>query len=84
MSEQNDGGPAFPRFHKDKGGWTDGMSIRQYYKAQTIIGLIQGGVTMAKMLAAQSGIELDDGLSDADMARAAGKIADSLIAEDAE
>ena len=83
MSKQNDGGPAFPRFHKDKGGWTDGMSIRQYYKAQTMVGLIQG-VTMAKMLTAQSGIELDDGLSDADLARAAGTIADSLIAEEAE
>ncbi len=41
MTKQNDGGTAFPSYtNKDK-GWIDGMSLRDYFAGQALVGLIQ-------------------------------------------
>jgi len=45
MSEKNDGGPAFPFSHDDHDGHgntlCDGMSLRDYFAAQSIHPMIQ-------------------------------------------
>ena len=40
MSNQNDGGPAFPRIANLSVEGMDGMSLRDYYAGQALIGLV--------------------------------------------
>lgn len=72
MSKQNDGGPAFP----DPGpaddsyvNWNHGMSLRDYFAAQALIGI----------LAARNGFLVDVGTTNA--APWAYQIADAMLAE---
>jgi hypothetical protein len=43
MSKTNDGGPAFPRCNTPdivSGGWTDGMTLRDYFAAAALTGCL--------------------------------------------
>ena len=49
MSKINDGGPAFPNVPDGAGGkfydWDRGMTLRDWFAGQALIGLIQGYAT---------------------------------------
>lgn len=80
MSKPNNGGPAFPaqQGHCPDGTWNQsfewGMSVRQYYKAKAVIGIL------SDERYAQAGNEAANVY---EIARYAGRLADALIAEDA-
>ena len=71
MSKDKDGGKAFPRtLHHGQGN--NGMSMRQYYKAAVLTGLISALSTNVKPSAIM------------DLINATGELADAMIAEDEE
>lgn len=40
MTKRTDGGPAFPGPYIDGEGYDQGMTVRQYYKAAALTGLL--------------------------------------------
>lgn len=74
MTDKNDGGPAFPRnsetwFDGEKGGVgesQDGMTLRDYFAAKAMQGLISGGYTDSEFLATKSGEIADAMLKERD------------------
>ena len=40
MNKTNDGGPAFPVEFSPKDGWSDGMSLRDYFAAKAMQGMM--------------------------------------------
>ena len=42
MDKTNDGGPAFPVEFSPKDGWSDGMSLRDYFAAKAMQGMAGG------------------------------------------
>jgi len=75
MSEKDNGGQAYPRplGSSPSGRYSDsqsGMTMRQYYKGQAIVGIMQAIVSTESIMPFGS------------LADIAGRMADSLIEED--
>ena len=83
---KDDGGPAFPVTGID-GVWT-GMTLRQYYKGQVVVGLItfENGERLAKLFETieqrQSRTAYNKQSPMEYFAQIAGELADALVAED--
>jgi hypothetical protein len=78
MTERNDGGPAFPRRAALVDGTIceeqSGMTLRQYYKAAALTGILAGGFADT--------VPHDDVAGGKDAAFFAAQYADAMIAED--
>jgi len=48
MNDTNKGKPAFPTMLYEYGGGSDGMTLRDYFAAKAMQGLITGGSTNAQ------------------------------------